>query len=375
VALHNKLYVIQKRNHLSMKEYKMSENHENEQILAGNDGRGAPLTIGSIIVAISLESLSVGKQYIGSWEGNILFSVSFLFLGIHLIFNLLRWQKLNNLTGKKLYSLIAVYLLSIPFIYIINSFEHPSGFLFALFFLYFFLAITWTLLIEQRQITNLSILLFFLCLMPVVYGIYIHSNYEEQIDRDIQFLEKQVGYYRNHSGYLFQGIELNLLPWLDKVSIKEDIKNLGEGLEKAKKYYQQANYNKCNEEIKNMINLNEKLEDVFKWSNPEKKLSDELHDADNRLIWRYEQYCQLMSNATFLNTHNNIEKIISNLEEIKEDLNIVREKLNIAWNSYKNEEYAKSYICVMEVKAEYYGYFREIDEKMEMVKRQIGGAT
>lgn len=296
--------------------------------------------------------------------------VSVSFLIALLILNIYRWQELNHLTGNRLYSLITVYLLSIPIIYIINSFEHPSGFLIALFFFYFLLAIIWTFLIEQRQITILSILLFLLCLLPLIYGIYIHSNYEEQIDRDILFLEKQEEYYRNHSGYLFQGIELNLLPWLDKVSIKKDIENLGEGLEKAKKYYQEANYNKCNEEIKNMISLNEKLEDVFKWSNPEKKLSDELHDADNRLIWRYEQYCQLMSNASFLSGKN-----ISNLEEIGDDLNIVREKLNIAWNSYKNEEYAKSYIHVMEVKAEYYGDFREIDEKMVMVKRQIGGAT
>ena len=52
---------------------KMSESHESEPILAGNDGRGAPLTIGSIIVAISLGTLIVGKQYTGSWEGNILY--------------------------------------------------------------------------------------------------------------------------------------------------------------------------------------------------------------------------------------------------------------------------------------------------------------
>lgn len=329
----------------------------------------------SIVLSILLETLVVGTQYTGSREGNILYIVSFLFLVAFVLSNIRKRQELNSLTNNKLYPLITIYILSFPFIYIISSFEHPSGFLISLFFLYFFLAITWTVLVGERRVTNISILLFLLCLIPIAYGIYIHSNYEEQINQDVLSLEVQKEYYDDHLGNIILGKDLGILPELDTISIEKDIENLGEGLVKARKYYQDANYNKCSGEIKRLNHLNEKLKGDFEWLGPEKKVSDELHDAAKGLIWRYERYCQLMSNVTSLTEDNNSTKIISNLEEIGYEISMVREKLNIAWNSYKNEEYEKSYKYVMEVKAEYYGDFREIDRKMEMGKYQIGGAT
>ena len=357
---------------------KMSTVRKNETNHAGNGGEGAHLTVSAIIISILLGQLLgtvfIGKQYAGSCEGNILYGVSVLFLIAFVVSNILKRQKLNSLPRNKLYFLSAVYLSIILFINIIQSFEHPSRFLITLFFFYFFLAITWTVFVEERKITNLSILLFFLCLIPLVYGFYLQSNCEEQIDQDILFLEKREEYYRNHLGDLFLGIDLGLLPWLDKNSIENKIEKLGEGPKKAKGYYQTANYDKCNEEIRNMISLDEELEDDFKWSNIRQKLSDELLDANNGLIWRYERYCQLTSNVTFFKTDNSSKEIISNLEEIGYEISEVREKLDMALDSYKSEEYEKSYKYVMEVKAEFYGDFCAIDKEMEIVKYQIGGA-
>ena len=299
--------------------------------------------------------------------------VSVSFLIALLILNIYRWQELNHLTGNRLYPLITVYLLSIPFIYIINTFEHPSGFLITLFFFYFFLAITWTILVEKRQITNLSILLFLLCLIPLIYGIYIHSNYEEQIDQDIMFLETKKKYYDDHLNNITSGIESGVLPSkLDITPIKNDIRDLRQGLKEMRKYYQRANYDKCNEEIKRLKQLTEKLDGDFEWLSPEKKVSDELHKVDKSVSVR-EHYLESLL-TSLPNEDNNSEKIIY-LKEIEYELSMIREKLDEAWRLYRKGEYMKTYEYVMGVKAEYYGDLREVDRKIEMVKHQIGGAT
>jgi hypothetical protein len=346
---------------------KMSKNHETATILSSR--RGAPLTIGSIIVAILLGTLIAGKQYTGSWVGNILYIVSVSFLITLLILNIYRWQELNHLTGNRLYSLITVYLLSIPIIYIINAIEHPSKFLTTLFFFYFFLALIWTFLVEKRQFTNFSILLFLLCLTPLIYGIYIYSNYEEPINQDILLLEAKKEHYNDQLMDISLGIKSEVIP--PDLNVETDVPKFGEDLEEAKKYYQRADYNGCSERIKRLKNLTEELDDDLEWLTPEKKVLDELFVIDEQVSIREKRYTHLVP---IINKNNNSEKDIYlkvHIKGIGIKLSELRKKLDEAQLSYCKRDMV-TYEDIRRLKSEFYRNLSNIDDE---VRQQKGGAT
>lgn len=347
---------------------KMSKNHETATILSSR--RGAPLTIGSIIVAILLGTLIAGKQYTGSWVGNILYIVSVSFLITLLILNIYRWQELNHLTGNRLYSLITVYLLSIPIIYIINAIEHPSKFLTTLFFFYFLLALIWTFLVEKRQFTNLSILLFLLCLTPLIYGIYIYSNYEEPINQDILLLEAKKKHYDDQLKDISSGIKSEVIP--PDLNVETSVPKFGEDLEEAKKYYQRADYNECSEKIKRLKNLTEELDDDLEWLTPEKKVLDELFVIDEQVSIREKRYTKHL--APIINKNNNSEKdicLMVHIEGIGIKLRELRKKLDEAQLSYCKRDMV-TYEDIRRLKSEFYKNLSNIDNE---VRQQKGGAT
>jgi hypothetical protein len=346
---------------------KMSKNHETATILSSR--RGAPLTIGSIIVAILLGTLIAGKQYTGSWVGNILYIVSVSFLITLLILNIYRWQELNHLTGNRLYSLITVYLLSIPIIYIINAIEHPSKFLTTLFFFYFLLAIIWSFLVEKRQFTNFSILLFLLCLTPLIYGIYIYSNYEEPINQDILLLEAKKKHYDDQLNDISSGIKSEVIP--PDLNVETSVSKFGEDLEEAKKYYQRADYNGCSERIKRLKNLTEELDDDLEWLTPEKKVLDELFVIDEQVSIREKRYTHLVP---IINKNNNSEKDIYlkvHIKGIGIKLSELRKKLDEAQLSYCKRDMV-TYEDIRRLKSEFYRNLSNIDDE---VRQQKGGAT
>lgn len=322
----------------------------------------------------TITSCSIGASYLGSFVGFIVCVLSVSFLIAFVVVNLRHRQLIEEMSKNELLLICVVYLSATPLILLINSLKPPSIFLMSLSALYFFLTMFWTIFTCNRKNTKLSIiLLFVLCLMPLVYGIYLQSNYEKDIDQDIIYLEKQKEYYDDHLDDIVYGInEGPLPPQLDESPIADRIRELGYGLKEVRTCYQRADYNKCHEKLKELKSLNAKVDNFFEWSNPGKKMCEEYYKADRELRYRHEIYCNLM--VTLLNEDNTNGEMIADLKGIGEDINIARGKLDRAWLSYESEEYNKTYINVCDVRAEFYGDIYYIDGDIEIMKYKICGA-
>lgn len=325
------------------------------------------------IIFITLSTVticSLGTSTIGSFTGDIVYLVSVLFLISFVIVNIFNRQKIEKLSGNESKSgfINVAYLSALPLIYLCESFNRPSIYLICLFFLFFILTLTWSIFINGRKITNLTILLFILCFMPLIYGIYISSNYESQINKDILFLEERGKYYNDNFDYIILGCESKGFTPYEKNIMEYKIKKLNENVYRVKELYQKADYNKCNEEIiKFKIEIKE-IDNFFMWVDPDKKISEELHNADKGLIYRYEQYSQLMRDSL---DGNKNEELIFDLAIIGDDINRIGKKLDDSWSFYKKEQLNKSYKSIIEVKAEFYGDFCQVDEKIEIVKIKL----
>lgn len=328
-----------------------------------------------LVTLSTVTGCSMGVPYLGSFVGNTIYLLSISFLITFTAVNIFYRQLIEEDLSKRESVLVCVgYLSAIPLIYLIYSLKPPSIFLMSLSVLYLFLTIIWTTFACERKNINLNIiLLFVLCLLPLVYGIHLSSNYEKDINKDITYLEVQKEYYDAHLGDIACGIDMGVLPpQLDENHIGDCIGELGDGLEEVRKCYQTADYNKCHDKIEELKLRNAKIDDFFEWLNPEKKMCEELHHADKGLSYRYEQYCKLM--MTLLNEDNANEEMISDLKEIGENISTVREKIDRAWCSYENGEYNNTHKTVIDVKAEYYGDLCIIDKKMVIVKYLMDGA-
>jgi hypothetical protein len=84
------------------------------------------------IIFISMPALMgfhIGKPYIGSFIGNIVYLLSVLFLIAFVVVNIFYRQKIEDLSKGKSYFICIAYLSAIPLIYLINSLKPPSIFL------------------------------------------------------------------------------------------------------------------------------------------------------------------------------------------------------------------------------------------------------
>ena len=327
-----------------------------------------------LITLTTVPSCSIGVSYLGSFVGSIVCILSVLFLIAFVTVNLRHRQLIEDMSKNELLLICVAYLSATPLILLINSLKPPSTFLMSLSALYFFLTMFWTIFTCNRKNTKFSIiLLFVLCLMPLVCGIYLHSNYEKDIDQNIIYLEGQKEYYDDHLDDIVYGInEGPLPPQLDESPIADKIRELGYGLKEVRMCYQRADYNKCHEKLEELKSLNAKVDKFFEWSNPGKKMCEEIYKADCGLRYSHEQYCNLM--MTLLNEDNTNGKMIADLKGIGEDIGIARGKLDEAWLSYEGEEYNGTYKNVCDVTAEYYGDLYNIDGDIGIMKYKMGGA-
>lgn len=329
-----------------------------------------------LLTAITITSGSIGTSYLGSYLGFIVCVLSISFLIAFFAVNLRNRQLIEEKMSKNEKLIICVvYLAATPLILLINSLNPPSIFLISLSAFYIFLTMIWTIFTcNKSKNTKFSIiLLFFLCLIPLFYGIYLNSNYEKDIDQEIIYLEKQNEYYHNHLDDIAYGInEGHLPPQLDESPIADRIRELGYGLKEVRACYQRADYNKCHEKLEELKSLNAKVDNFFKWLNPGKKMCEEYYKADSVLANRSEQYYNLM--MILLNEDNTNEELIAELKGIEENISIAREKLDEAWLSYENEEYNSTFKNVCEVKAESFGYLYNIDRDIGIMKIKMGCA-
>ena len=195
--------------------------------------------IAVVFIAISiLAGCSLGIPYTGSLIGDIVYLSSVLFLFAFVVVNVLYRQKLEDLSKGKSFFICIAYFSAIPLIYLINSLKTPSIFLIVLFFLYFFLALTWTVIAEKRKFTNICIVLIILCILPLICGLTIHRIYEDPIYDKITYLENQMKYYDSNVDDLYKGILTQDLANPAKIDIKE----LKEIIGKANECYLVADF-------------------------------------------------------------------------------------------------------------------------------------
>lgn len=314
-----------------------------------------------LFTVTTITSGSIGASYLGSFVGFIVFALSVLFLIVFFAVNLRHRQLMDKMSKNESLLICVAYLSATPLILLINSLKPPSIFLISLSALYFILTMIWTIFTCNRKNTKFSIiLLFVLCLMPLVSGIYLHSNYEKDIDQEIIYLEAQKEYYDNHLDdivYRINGEPLS--PQLDKSSIADKIRDLGYGLKDVRMCYQRADYNKCHEKLEELKSLNAKVNKFFELSNPGKNICEDICKANKGLSYSHEQYFNL-TNA-LLNGDNTNEQMIADLLRIGEDISVARGKLDKAWLSYESEEYNDTYKNVCDVMAKLYDINRDLE--------------
>jgi len=322
----------------------------------------------------TITSCSIGASYLGSFVGFIVCVISISFLIVFVAVNLRHRQLIEDMKKNESLLICVAYLSATPLILLINSLKPPSIFLISLSALYFFLTMIWTIFTCNRKNTKyFIILLFVLCLMPLVCGIFLNSNYENYIDQEIIYLEAQKKYYDDHLYYIVYGINEGPVPsQLDGSPMEDKISELGYGLKEVRTCYQRADYNKCLEKLEELKSLNAEVDNFFEWSNPGKKMCEEYHKADRDLRYRHEIYCNLM--ITLLTKDNTNGEMIADLKGIGEDISIARGKLDGAWLSYESEEYNKTYINVCDVRAEFYGDLYYIDRDIGIMKIKMGCA-
>lgn len=253
------------------------------------------IAIVSIAITTLLASFHAGVSYLGSGMGTMVYLLSVSFLIVFVAVNIIYRQKIEDLSKGKVYFICIAYLSAIPLIYLINSLKPASIFLICLFYLYFFLALMWTIIAEKMRLTEVCIILFILCLLPLTFGLCVHWTYENPICDEIKYLESQNEYYENHLSDLNYGALTQHLT----DSAKTDVRELEENIEEAEKHLLVADFSGARKKIKAANKNNNDLKRIFELLDPKNYLFDELHRLDEELV-------QLHSRAS--NTYANVDK-------------------------------------------------------------------
>lgn len=317
------------------------------------------------IVSITIPTLAsfyVGIPYIGSLTGNIAYLLSVLFLIVFVTANVLHRQKIEDLSKGKSYFICIAYLSAIPLIYLINSLKPPSIFLISLFFLYFFLALMWTVIAEKRMFTNVCIVLFILCLLPLICGLSIHMIYEAPICDEIKYLENQKEYYEYH----FNDLNYGILTQDRTHSAKNDIRELEENIEEATGCYLVADFSGAWKKIEEGNKNNNYLKKTFELLDPEKALYDELRGLDKDLA-------QLNSRAYGIEERLKpyYPEEVYKVERILSDINITMNKSDEAWFFFRNGEYKETYESILQINAD----ISDIKERLDRIEILIPAAV
>lgn len=310
------------------------------------------------IVSITIPTLAsfyVGLPYIGSLIGNIVYLLSVLFLIVFVTANVLHRQKIEDLSKGKSIFICITYLLLTPLIYLINSLKPPSVFLIVLFFLYFFLVLVWTFIVEKRVFTNTCIVLLFLCLLPLFCGLSVHWICEEPISDEIKYLENQREYYKNHFDDLNYGVLTKDLT----DSTKDDIRELEDNIKGAKKDYSIADFSLACKKVKEGKGCSEKLKKTFELLVPEKVLHDMLSAID-------EDLRKLNFSAYGLEERikSYYPERVYEVERILSDINITKNKSDEAWALYREGKYERAYEFIPQINAD----IKDIKVKLDLIE-------
>ncbi len=307
------------------------------------------------IVSITIPALAgfyVGMPYIGSLIGNIVYLVSVLFLLAFVVVNVFYIQKIEDLSKGKSYFICIAYLLAIPIIYLINSLKPPSIFLVCLFFLYFFLALMWTFIAEKKRLTNICTVLFILCLLPLIFGLYVHWIYEGPIYDEIRYLENQKEYYETH----FDDLNYGILTQYRTDSTKNNIRELEENIEETEECYLVADFSGAWKKIEATNEYNNDLKRTFELLYPKKALYDELRGLDEELV-------QLNSRAYSIKDMINPGEGYK-VERILSDVNITKNKADEAWGLYRNGRYEETYEFIVQINTD----ISDIKERLDRIE-------
>ena len=310
----------------------------------------------------TLASFNVGIAYIGSLIGNIAYLLSVLFLIAFVTVNVLHRQKIEDLSKGKSYFICIAYLSAAPLIYLINApLKPPSMFLISLFFLYFFLALIWTIVAEKRVFTNVCIVLFILCLLPLTFGLYVHWNYEEPISDKIDRLEYQRKYYDEtftiyKDAGVFEGnaadnIESNI----------EELKNI---IKEAKDDCSIANFEEADKKVNDGKSCTDYLSEKFKEADPRRVWHFELVAIDEKLKYIQSRACDVKRRIESSNRPENVLLI----EPILLDISGTMNKSNETWVLFRKADFENTSKNVKQIKKKIFeieGNFKSIEERYE----------
>ena len=304
------------------------------------------------IIIPALMGFYVGMPYVGSFLGNMFYLLSVLFLIGFVFVNVFYREKIEDLSKNQSIFICITYLLLTPLIYLINSLKPPSVFLIVLFFLYFFLVLVWTFIVEKRVFTNTCIVLLFLCLLPLFCGLSVHWICEEPISDEIKYLENQREYYKNHFDDLNYGVLTKDLT----DSTKDDIRELEDNIKGAKKDYSIADFSLARKKVKEGKGCSEKLKKTFELLVPEKVLHDMLSAID-------EDLRKLNFSAYGLEERikSYYPERVYEVERILSDINITKNKSDEAWALYREGKYERAYEFIPQINVD----IKEIKEKLD----------
>ena len=323
------------------------------------------IAIVSITIS-TLASFNVGRAYIGSLTGNIAYLLSVLFLIAFVTVNILHRQKIEDLSKGKSCFICIAYLSVIPLIYLINDLSIPlSMFLISLFFLYFFLALIWTIIVEKRAFTNVCIVLFILCLIPLTCGFYVHCEYEEPISDDIDLLVYQIKDYDKDFKCLndYGVFEKNIAD-----SIERNIKELGEIIKKAEDDCLIAEFEGARKRVKDGNNCTDYLHKKFEEADPRKRWYYELNIIDIQLkdlSWR----ASIANEGIKLSSPENVYQTERVISQIKSTMN----KSDEAWVLFRKGDFENTSKSVKQIKKEIFEIGSTLKHIEEVYEPLISG--
>ena len=311
----------------------------------------------------TLASFNVGIAYIGSLIGNIAYLLSVLFLIAFVTVNVFHREKIEDLSKGKLYFICIAYLLVAPLIYLISApLKPPSMFLISLFFLYFFLALIWTIVAEKRVFTNVCIVLFILCLLPLTFGLYVHWNHEEPISDKIDHLEHQRDYYdKTFTIYKDAGVfEGNTAD-----NIESNIKELKNIIKEAKDDCSIANFEEARKKVNDGKNCTDYLSKKFEEADPRKVWHFQINAIDKELEY-------LQKRARYLKwrieSSNSPEDVLL-IKRILLDISETMDKSNETWVLFRKADFENTSKSVKQIKKKIYeieGNFKYLEEEYKV---------
>jgi hypothetical protein len=198
--------------------------------------------------------------------------------------------------------------------------------------------------------TNVCIVLFILCLLPLICGLSIHGIYEDPICDEIKYLENQKEYYEYH----FNDLNYGILTQDRTYSAKNDIRELEENIEEATGCYLVADFSGAWKKIEGGNKNNNYLKKTFELLDPEKALYDELRGLDKDLV-------QLNSRAGMLYYH---PEDVHKVERILSDINVTKNKTDEAWDFYRNGKYEETYEFILQINAD----ISDIKERLDRIE-------